>query len=289
MKKLVVLSSLLFIFNASFADDTANLPNAGFFAGLGGTYNSMNIERDLDAAGISDVYLTNGPFQASGEAGGPATDYKSSQSTLAPGLQLGYFRHFPNSSLVWGAKFSYEYLGITDTDNAVNVPQAGNFTNNGQATNFTGHVVVGSIQATLNHQLALMPFIGQSFKNSYVYFGAGPELFDIQTKINNTTGYADLNGVHTNITGSSANFSDDNWEVGGGAQVGVNYYFDPTWSLDLNYSYAMVNYTIHDNGGFSNTSISGGTSYTTVGTLYFKNDQTVAVQSVMLSINKLFA
>ncbi|MFX9123841.1 hypothetical protein ABTN41_20645, partial [Acinetobacter baumannii] len=75
---------------------------------------------------------------------------------------------------LWGTKFLYRYLGTTSTNQGVDVPQTGAFTSN-NSSSFTGNVVVQSSQIAVNHEFALMPFIGRSFNNnSMVYFGAGP-------------------------------------------------------------------------------------------------------------------
>jgi hypothetical protein len=85
-------------------DPTA--PAAGFFAGLGGSYNSVNFSnQNIFAQGVSNVYQ-GGAVVASGAAGGPTDPSSSIQSTLAPTAQVGYFQHFPGSDWLWGAKFS---------------------------------------------------------------------------------------------------------------------------------------------------------------------------------------
>jgi hypothetical protein len=98
-------------------------------------------------------------------------------------------------------------------------------------------------------------------------------------------GFADLNGVHTDITGTPSSFSNSNWVWGGGAQIGVNYYFDPSWSLDINYHYAISQkYTTYNSAPFASSS--GG--YTDSGTIYVNNSQQVVSQGMMVTINKSF-
>jgi len=81
--------------NKSPYDPTA--PAAGFFVGLGGSYNSVNFSnQNIFAQGVSNVYQ-GGTVVASGAAGGPTDPYFSIQSTFAPTAQAGYFQHFASS------------------------------------------------------------------------------------------------------------------------------------------------------------------------------------------------
>lgn len=293
MKKwtLPAASCLLTFPLLTFAATTA--PQSGFFAGLGGSYDSINMEQKLYASGVSNVYDGSiaGPLVAYGEAGGPASPFSNTQSTMAPDIQFGYFKHFINSSWLWGATFSYKYLGTTATNDAVDVPQYGSFVNvsGDPSTSFTGNVVVGSSQMTVNHEFTFIPFIGHDFQSGYFYFGAGPAVFETQSNLNGVTGYADINGAHTNITGTQANFSSSSWMVGGAAEVGAAYYFDPTWFVDANYTFVMTGWR-HNyySAPFSNTESSGGTTYIDTGTLYANTTERVISQALSITLNKVF-
>ncbi len=291
MRKLSMSMGLCLLASSSLtlaidAPSSSKMGNSGFFVGLGGSYNSVNIDQNLYAKGISNV-SKNSSLVAYGEAGGPATPYDDSQSTFAPAIQAGYFAHFPDSDLLWGVKASYKYLDATSNNQRVDVPQYGSFTNVGvePSSTFTGNVVIGSTQNTVKHELTFLPFIGHSFEDSYIYFGAGPALFEVQSKVSNEIGLADINGTHANITGSSASFSTSKWIWGGAAQVGGSYYFAPSWSVDLNYTYAIsARHKFNTSGPFSNTY----DGYTTTGTLYNSSSQRVITQGVMFSMNKTF-
>lgn len=267
------------------------VPQSGFFVGLGGSENSVSVDQNLYASGVSNVYLGN-DLVAYGEAGGPATPFSQTESTFAPDGQLGYFQHFANSNWLWGMSFSYKYLGVTSEDDSVVVPQGGSFTNTGSApadTTFTGNVVIGSAQMSVNHEFTLLPFIGHSFHNGFVYFGAGPALFGTRSDIYNTTGYADINGTHANITGAATNFGSSKWMFGGAAEVGMDYYFDPTWFLDFNYTFAITGWhTTYYSAPFASSTTSGGETYDDTGTLYANTSQRVIAQAVTVSINKVF-
>jgi hypothetical protein len=72
---------------------------------------------------------------------------------------------------------------------------------------------------------------------------------------------------------------------GGAAQIGMTYSFDPTWFLDLNYTYAMTRqYTDNYSGPFASTAA----GYTDSGTLYIGTAQRVTSQAFAVSINKVF-
>ena len=271
----------------------AAVPSSAFYVGLGGSANSVNVNQDLYASGVSNVYASNGTtLIAYGEAGGPASPFKNTQFTLAPELQTGYYKHFDNSTMLWGVNFVYRYLGSTATNKPVDVPQYGSFTNTGSAppdTSFSGNVVIDSSQMNVNHEFALMPFIGQSFTNSFIYLGAGPALLGTTTNIDGVTGYADINGTHANITGASTNFSSNNWRLGGSVETGMAYYIDPTWFLDFNYSFAITGWHTNSySAPFSSSTTSGGTTYIDTGTLYVNTSQRVITQAFSITMNKAF-
>lgn len=261
----------------------ARLPETALFIGIGGSYNSVNLDQDLTGTAVSNVF-SGSTLVAYGNAGGPAEPYDSSQSGFAPQAQLGYFSHFANSSCMWGFKALYEYTALTDARRDI-IPQAGQFTTVAGVDTFTGNVFIGSSQVKINHQLALLPYLGHSFANGYVYGGGGPALLGIQSNIYNAIGFADVNGVHMDITGTPANFSSSNWVWGGAAQVGMTYFFDRSWFLDFNYTYMR---TGQFTDSYSAPFVSSSNNYTTMGTANLTAADRVTTQSVAVSINKAF-
>jgi opacity protein-like surface antigen len=150
---------------------------------------------------------------------------------------------------------------------------------------FTGNVVIGSYRTRIDHEIAFMPFIGRAFARSYVYLGAGPALFATQTKIDNAIGFADVNGIHADVTGTPDNFASSQWVWGGAAQIGLAYYLDHGWFLDLNYTYARTGkFTSNFSAPFSSSSA----GYQSVGTLFVSPSQRVTDQSFSVSINRGF-
>jgi len=98
-----ILSSHLY---AHTHEDDCHVPQAGFFLGLGGSYNSVLLNCYFNGTGVSNIYLT-GALVGTGIAGGPATPFHDLFSTFAPVAQAGYFRHFHHSNNLLGMKFFY--------------------------------------------------------------------------------------------------------------------------------------------------------------------------------------
>lgn len=265
------------------------MPDSGLFVGLGGSANSVNLSQNVNLVGLSNVYIT-GILVANGEAQGPAVPFRETDTTFAPQAQLGYFHHFANSDYLWGVKFLYQYVNLTLTDQDVVSPQSGVLTATPATPDtFTGHAIIQSAQASLNHEFILTPFLGRSFKQSYVYLGVGPSLFSTKSRFYDVTGYADINGVHTDVSGTPSNFASSQWMWGGAAQLGMNYYFDSSWSLDFNYTYARSKqYTTDYTGSFVSSSMTGGVPYITAGTLLGTSKQRFITQTFGVSINKTF-
>ncbi len=294
MKKLGVCTALcLLLFpGLSHAADPSAPPSpvvsgGSFFVGLGGSAGSVGFNQQLYASGVSNIY-SGTTLVAYGAAGGPADPFQNDQFIMAPQVQVGYFDRLGDSKWMWGVKFQYQYLGASATDQGVLSPQSGSFTNTGaapSATSFTGNVVIRSSQTHIDHELALIPFVAHPFMNGFAYLGGGPVLFGTQSTLYGATGYADINGTHVDITGTADNFSSTNWMWGGVGQIGMTYFLDRTWFLDLNYTFAMTGpYTTNYSAPFASAS----DGYNDTGTLYANTSQRVTAQAVALSINKAF-
>ena len=221
--------------------NTSFVPHSGSYIGLGLGLNSTQFKGQmLEATGISNVTNTaTGAFVSSGTAGGPPVGIDMPTANgISPLIQGGYFQKLQGSDYLWGVKFSYGYLGgKTATNDYIRVPQYGAYSN---GTPFAGNAVASSYQKTINHQFSLIPYFGQSFDRGTVYFGVGPTLSQVDTKIDNLVGFADLNGVRTDISGSPQNFSASQWVWGGALVLGGTYYIDKSWFLDLSYTINMT-------------------------------------------------
>lgn len=262
----------------------SNIPSSAFFVGLGASYNSTNFtNQSIYAQGVSSI-TQNGIPIANGSAAGTTDPGFSIQASFAPAAQVGYFQHFGNTDWLWGAKFSYNYVGATSTSDNLAVPQSGSFASSDSNT-FTGNVVIHSYQTSINNQMMLTPFIGRSFGNSFFYVGAGPTLSHLEANLNGVIGFADINGSHVNITGAPSDFSNSQWVFGGAVIVGATYFFDPSWFLDASYTYATtVNKTSNYSGPFSSST----DGFDDTGILSGTYSGNTAIQSVTLTINKAF-
>lgn len=243
---------------------------------IGGSYNSIKLHQDVVADGTANISSGGTPY-AFGQAGGPANPFIDTQTTFAPTVQLGYFHDRPESNWIFGAKTTYKYLGQSFSQNSINVPQYGSFINFGPAppnTTFTGHAIVNSIQTSIDHQVDLIPFCGYSFDDSYVYFGAGPTLFGTTSLVYQATGYADINGVHYDITGSSSTFHNSTWMIGGAVQTGLVYHLGESWFVDLSYQFVATGASTNKNSGPFSTAVAG---YTDTGTLFVNATQRLIV------------
>jgi len=74
---------------------------------------------------------------------------------------------------------------------------------------------------------------------------------------------------------------------GGAATIGATYFFDRSWFLDINYTYAMTrNHTVDFSGTFNNPN--GLNNTTLTGTLVGNSTWKVITQGVAVTINRLF-
>jgi hypothetical protein len=268
------------------SSSTSLVPNSGAYIGLGLGLNSTQFKGQmLEATGISNVTNTStGAFVSSGTAGGPPVGISMPTANgISPVIQGGYFQKLQGADYLWGVKFSYGYLGGATATNAfIRVPQYGAYSN---GTPFTGNAIASAYQKTTNHQFSLIPYFGQSFDRGTVYFGVGPTLSQVDTKINNLVGFADLNGVRADISGSPQNFSASQWAWGGALVLGGTYYIDKSWFLDLSYT---INMTQNKTASYYSTFNNPSSPNTYSGSLIGSSTGTATTQSIMLTINRQF-
>ena len=260
----------------------------GLFMGLGGNYNSINITQNSWGKGISNIQ-TNTGGNTNGIAEGTGAPFHNTNNTFAPEVQAGYFKHFEDTENLYGLKFSYQYLGSKATNSNLYIPQIGVSTSvTGVTSSLFGYVNADSVQVSTNHALTFLAFIGRSFNNKFFYLGAGPSLFNLQSKNFYSIGYAEYEGATVNVTGLVSYASPSIWAVGGAAQLGMTYFISPTWFIDASYTYSVTgeNTTNHQQT-FVNSSTLGSTRYNTSGTLYTKDTLSVSNQALTLAINKV--
>src|SRR5262249_56572643 len=105
---------------------------------------------------------------------------------------------------------------------------------------FCGYAFAKSYETTIDHQLALMSFIGRSFDKTLLYIGGGVTYARTHTNINDLVGFADITHPLEIISGPPQDFSGSGWVWGGALIVGGSYFFTPSWFLDVSYMYART-------------------------------------------------
>ena len=272
--------------------DVPTVPPSAFYAAIGGGYASANFgTQNLYAIGTSNATSNaDGTLLATGTAQGPGSVSMSSEARFAPSAQFGYFQHFTRSWL-WGARLSYTYWGATSSVDQVRLPQQGEYTQytNGQASTITffGHAVAQSFETAMDHQIALTPFIGWSFKKEFVYIGGGATYSRTHTNITNLVGFADVTHPLEIISGPPQDFSGAGWAWGGALIVGATYFFSRSWFLDLAYMYARTgNQTFNYSSTFTNPN--GPNNTTASGTLVGSSSGRVDTDAVIVTLSWAF-
>jgi hypothetical protein len=280
-----------------FEDAPFFVPDYALFVSFGGSFNSVNFgDQDVIAIGTSvlsqdgDIIATGSAFPPDNAPGGTPIEMDT-EVNLAPSVQAGYFEHIGSSDWLWGAKFTYDYLGTTSNFRRPIFPQVGTFTEGtDDPVPFTGNAVALSTQTELVQQIALRPFIGHSFERGFVYFGGGPTVSQERISILQLVGFADINGNRGDISGAPQDFSDTGWVWGGSAEVGVTYFFDRSWFLDCSYVLGFTGKHAFDfSSTFSSTfTEADGSELTQAGTLVGSSTWNAISQGIGFRIGKAF-
>lgn len=273
--------------NAGAQEIIREQPASAWFGGLGGTFNATSLDQDINGGGTTDVFA-GGFLNSVGVSSGPTLGFHGSDNSFGPAAQLGYFEYFSDTAWLWGFKLGYQYEAARTSYGAV-LPQTGTFTPVvGVPVPFDGDYRIGSSESRIKHQLTLFPFLGHSFANGFFYGGGGPMLVNVQSKLKNVVGFADIGGDSANITGTM-NMEGSSWVWGAGAQAGMTYFLGSSWFLDLNYTYSRTQrFRENLSSSFGNTfNVTAGT-FTTTGNADFSLNDRLTTQSVSVTINKLF-
>lgn len=285
--------SLAMIATSALAGQMGTTRNApiGVFIGVGGNYNSVNLVQNSSGLGISNLTL-NGVATSRGIAAGTAAPFINTNLKFAPEAQIGIMKSF-NSTVFYGLKFTYQYLNSVATNKQLYLPQNGTlqtFNPPGTSSLF-GYAIADSVETTIDHDMNLLALLGKSIDNNkYVYLGAGPSLISLRSQNFNSIGYALINGQTLNVTGLVNYGSPTIWAWGGAAQLGMSYYLDSSWFMDVSYTYSFTgSYDTTHAQAFTNTTIDSGNTILTSGSLATKDTfKSTTIQSVNLSINKIF-
>ena len=264
------------------------VPNGGAFVGLGANYNLIDVNQYSWGRGITNVFLDSS-LLSYGVAQGTGAPFHATVTRFSPEIQAGYFKNANDK--IYGVKFAYQYLGLTATNSNLYIPQTGQITTVSPPSTSAlfGYVNADSIQVTNNSQMTLLGFIGKTLQNKYIYLGAGPALFNVQSHNYYSIGYAEFNGATVDVTGLVSYSSPTIWEWGGAVQMGMTYFFDSTWFIDASYTYAMSGqYTVDHSQPFTNSFTQNASTYTTTGAIFTQDKLKVSNQAIAVTINKLF-
>ena len=261
-----------------------------FFFGLGGSYNSIHLTQDSWGKGVGNI-TTNTGSNSNGNAEGTGAPFDNNSQSLAPEIQIGYFKHFINHpNYLYGFKLSYQYLNSTATNPNLYIPQVGTETSQtGVVSPLFGWVNVDAVQVTTKHQINLLGFLGESFGNKFFYLGVGPTIVNLKSQNYYSIGYAQFEGATVNVTGLVSYSTPSLWLFGGAAQLGMTYFITPSLFIDANYTYAITgSHTVNHSQSYAYISSLGSTVYNSTGNLYTKNTLRIKNQSVAITINKVF-
>lgn len=271
--------------------DKSMVPHAAFFGGLGGGWSSGGFgNQNVYGKGTSYSPAYPGSPAQIGSAAGSTGLELISHSALTPLIQAGYFQHFSDSQWLGGAKLSYSYLDIGSAKSEQQIPQSGGFTQGGQYTPFKGNYLVQSYRQIINQQISLIPLVGHSFEQSFLYLGVGPTTVQTKTLIENITGFEKVEVVPTTPTGLGLGqkYSTTQWLFGGVAMIGATYFIQPTWFLDISYTYSFTGTKTSNWGGPWNDTDIARDFVSRTGTNTGTSSGSVSTQALMLTINKAF-
>ncbi|MFO1103984.1 MAG: outer membrane beta-barrel protein [Methylocystis sp.] len=270
---------------------TSLVPKSALAIGVGGNLNLTTFDQqNLDWAGTSNNLDGKGLFFGHGFAQWSTKVNLIPKLQIAPVGQISYFNHFADSNWLWGSKFSYTYLDAQASRPNVFIPQFGAFTfavGGQDSLRFFGTGYLQSYQMRINHQLVLTPFIGRQFSNGFIYLGAGPSFSQIQTNLNNLTGFRHSQGATINQTELPANYQNSHWVWGGAATAGVTYFLTPSWFVDFNYTFSQTRSTRSYYLAWYAASVPG-TDVTSIGYIPASTAGALNTQSFNASLNWAF-
>lgn len=245
---------------------------AGFFIGVGGSYNNGN----LSSNSIGTINATTGSPPL-GVFTGNTDSYSDSAQAFAPQAQAGYFQFFNGSSWLWGLEFLYQYsnlsISTTTTGNLINLVAP--------VVNVSDVLTLGGLRTNVNDTLMLPVFTGHSFTNGFVYAGVGPSVFYTTQKISTVD-----DATSAFYFGTINNMNNSQWIWGGVVQAGLAYYVNPSWFLKLDYTCAFTGKNTVNNVTVFSPRMNNGLNS---GTFAFSTQEKLVTQGVALSINKVFS
>lgn len=316
MKKLIVQATVGLLIGGITLSAVAGGPEMapapvitpGLYFGLGGSAGSQTLQRQYAVEQVTQPGFVS---TNNGTTGNHNSFDQISQTyfNMAPVVQAGYWGTFDNQWL-WGIQALYKYLNFTTNTEKDGLPIALARTFTSMVTSVS--LITGSSATSFtsyNNELLLLAYGGKQFETGYVYIGFGPVMWQVRDFVGGVTSASTATtsgGGPATVTNGTQNWAfatlKSTRQLWGGAfQIGYNYFFEPTWFLNVNYTYSLSgifrNSTLLSPSQFAQlpnsfTSTTGGT----VNTVTFQ-DTTVAItrriqienQELMFSFNKVFA
>jgi len=249
--------------------DMPTMVTPGLYMGLGGSWNTVDMTVDTNIQQVAPDALATARQLS-------VANTKDSQSRLAPMGQLGYWGMIDDTWL-WGLVGEYKYLNYNMNTASGNQGVVFPTTVSADTDAF------GNLSVNLQHEFMILLYFGATYDKGYFYLGLGPVLFTLNDSVRHYFG-GGTTFVGAPATFQSVSGSEVIW--GGAAQLGYNYYFNPTWFLGFNYTYTVTgDYSLNNVGTAWHNP---GSSASADRDLSFNRSYSFTVQEVMFSINKVF-
>ena len=273
MKKImgsVLLSALTLTASAGGPEIPMMLP--GIYVGLAGSWTTLD-------ESFHSVFYTSTTDSA-------WDHYDTSRNRLAPMAQIGYWRPISSSGL-WGISAQWKYLGYKTPNVDSNLGQHLTDATFSSINIFGPNVMRDfSSQTRVNHEVMLLAYWGMLFNRSYAYLGLGPAIFTTFNSIFVTAVHVSAPGSRSdNLIPTSVTQSKTIWA--GAAQIGYNYYLQPTSFLSFSYTYLQSGTNHFSN--LVNTALLNGGGIPGPNTVNISRTMSLTVQEIMFSVNKVFA
>ena len=282
------------VVSASPAPVASIVPQSGFFLGLGATANSVNFDGQYvygRGTSYTPAYSNAiGQLQPPmvGTAAGGTGLTLDEKTALAPVIQGGYFTHLYGTPWMGGVKFSYSYLGINSAYNDLLIPQSGGFNR---------REFIPRLLETMSPNPTVRPSptncrsfhsLDNPSREALCTWEQDRRWPRQVTAINRITGFADVIGIPTSVTGigQGSDYSFGQWLWGVSGTVGATYFLTPSWFVDLNYTCSLTqNKSSNWGGTWSDTPASGNSR---TGTNIGYSSGGLVTQAVSLTLNRAF-
>ncbi|WP_298623349.1 hypothetical protein [uncultured Legionella sp.] len=274
MKKLISLALANVLMNVippvfAGAQGAISLITPGLYMGVGGGWS-------LTEEDYHSTFRTN-------TGNGAIDHYNAAQNRIIPMAQLGYWAPV-HSDWLWGLAGQWLYAGYKTTNENSNlgqhIPNA-----SFSSINIFGPDVIRdfSAQTKVTNEARVLLYAGQQLKQGYVYLGIGPAVLAVSNTMYVSSIHSAPNTNSDTLYSNSAKTNKTLW--GGAAQVGYNYYINPSYFINFSYTYTQTAKHQFDNS--TNTALFNGAMSAGPNLLSMNRRVSIAQQDVAITINKV--